>query len=411
MCRMASLSISLESSGTPSFTAASTASARDSPNAPRLLQQPFGPKQVQKINIPRRCLRVLYRLHTFLPMHTGRSQSIVATRLLIRLMLHIHIEAWSYTLLTTIIGALLPIVVILILGFFSGWHKDFTGDQAAVLNRMVMLYALPMLLFGSTVSIPRSSLLENISLAVAVAAGMVGSFLVVLLTARFVFQRDLGTSALQALTIGGPAVPFVGVSVLGYVFGPANESIPVISASLAMNLVQVPVCLMLLSAAAKRSSEVKTERPFFISHVIAAVREPIVWAPILAIILVTCGIRLPRVISQSMLLLGQATGGVALFASGVMLFARRVSINWIVALNAVARNLIVPAVFWGGLVMLKLPPAAVREAVITLAIPTAAMAVILAVEFKVAEQEMASSLLFSTVLSIPTMGAFMFLTA
>jgi malonate transporter and related proteins len=56
-------------------------------------------------------------------------------------------------------------------------------------------------------------------------------------------------------------------------------------------------------------------------------------------------------------------------------------------------------------------PAAVREAVITLAIPTAALAVILAVQFKTAEQEMASSLLFSTVLSIPTMGAFMFLTA
>jgi predicted permease len=60
---------------------------------------------------------------------------------------------------------------------------------------------------------------------------------------------------------------------------------------------------------------------------------------------------------------------------------------------------------------LKLPPAEIREAVITLAIPTAAMAVILAVQFKIAEQEMASSLLFSTVLSVPTMGAFMFLTA
>jgi predicted permease len=226
-------------------------------------------------------------------------------------------------LLTTIIGALLPIVVVLLLGFFSGWHKDFTGDQATILNRMVMLYALPLLLFGSTVSISRSRLLENVPLALAVAAGMVGSFFVVLLAARFVFQRDLGTSALQALTIAGPAVPFVGVSVLGYVFGPANES----------------------------------------------------------------------------------------FASGIMLFARRVSLNRTIALNAVARKLIVPAVFWGALVLLKLPPAAIREAVITLAIPTAAMAVILAVQFKTAEQEMASSLLFSTVLSIPTMGAFMFLIA
>jgi malonate transporter len=282
-------------------------------------------------------------------------------------------------MLTTIIGALLPIVVILLLGFFNGWHKDFTGDQATILNRMVMLYALPLLLFGSTVSISRIRLLENVPLALAVATGMVGSFLVVLLAARFIFQRDLGTSALQALTIGGPAVPFVGVSVLGYLFGPANESIPVISASLAMNLVQVPVCLILLSAAAPRSGDAKAARPSLLSHVIAAVREPIVWAPILAIILIICGIRLPKVVSQSMLLLGQATGGVALFASGVMLFARRVSFNWTVALNAFARNLIVPTAFWGALVVLKLPPAAIREAVITLAIPTAAMAVILAV--------------------------------
>jgi hypothetical protein len=73
-------------------------------------------------------------------MHTGRSQSIVATRLLIKLRLHIRVEAWSHALLTTIIGALLPIVVVLFLGFFSGWHNDFTGDQATILNRMVMLY-------------------------------------------------------------------------------------------------------------------------------------------------------------------------------------------------------------------------------------------------------------------------------
>src|SRR5580698_11512191 len=101
---------------------------------------------------------------------------------------------------------------------------------------MVMLYALPLLLFGSTIAIPRSELQADLPLALAIAGGMIGSFFAVFLIARFVCRRDLGTSALQALTIGGPAVPFVGVSVSGFVFGPANESIPVISASLAMNL-------------------------------------------------------------------------------------------------------------------------------------------------------------------------------
>jgi malonate transporter and related proteins len=48
----------------------------------------------------------------------------------------------------TVIGTLLPIVVTLVLGFFAAWHKDFSTDQASVMNRMVMLYALPMSLFA-----------------------------------------------------------------------------------------------------------------------------------------------------------------------------------------------------------------------------------------------------------------------
>ena len=61
-------------------------------------------------------------------------------------------------MLNTNIDALLPIVVILLLGFFSGWHKDFDANQATLLNLMVMLYALPLLLFVGTISIPRSEL-------------------------------------------------------------------------------------------------------------------------------------------------------------------------------------------------------------------------------------------------------------
>src|SRR5580698_6843832 len=137
---------------------------------------------------------------------------------------------------------------------------------------MVMLYALPLLLFGSTIAIPRSELQADLPLALAIAGGMIGSFFAVFLIARFVCRRDLGTSALQALTIGRPALPFVGVSLLRYLFGPKHESIPVISASLAMNLVQVPACLMLLSTAAARTGNVKVARPTLLSHVVAAAR-------------------------------------------------------------------------------------------------------------------------------------------
>jgi malonate transporter len=49
--------------------------------------------------------------------------------------------------------------------------------------------------------------------------------------------------------------------------------------------------------------------------------------------------------------------------------------------------------------------------VVTLAIPTVLLYVILAVQYQVAEQEMAPTLFFSTMLSVVTMDAFIWLTA
>ena len=57
-----------------------------------------------------------------------------------------------------------------------------------------------------------------------------------------------------------------------------------------------------------------------------------------------------------------------------------------------------------------MPHALLREAVLTMAIPAASIVVILAVQYKQAQREMASSLFFSTVLSIVTLGVFIALT-
>jgi malonate transporter and related proteins len=135
-----------------------------------------------------------------------------------------------------------------------------------------------------------------------------------------------------------------------------------------------------------------------------------VWAPIAAIVLVLAGVSLPSVLKNSLGLLGQTTGAVALFASGIVLFAQKVALTRAVAAIVLARNVLIPAALWGALVALGATSQVVRESVITLAIPTASIAVILAVQYKTDEREMASSLLFSTVLSVVTMSAFILLT-
>ena len=126
---------------------------------------------------------------------------------------------------------------------------------------MVLLYALPLLLFAGTVTIKRSTLTSDLGLAAAIVAGMLGTYLVTFLIVRFALHRPLGVSALTALAVGGPAIPFAGVVVLGYLYGPSVSAVPVAVGALVFNVIEVPVTLVLLSVAAGSAAAASATTP------------------------------------------------------------------------------------------------------------------------------------------------------
>ncbi len=58
-----------------------------------------------------------------------------------------------------------------------------------------------------------------------------------------------------------------------------------------------------------------------------ALFAPIVIAPVAALILVLCGVRILKLVLGSFKLLGSTAGGVALFASGVILQAQKPTLS------------------------------------------------------------------------------------
>ena len=58
-------------------------------------------------------------------------------------------------MLNIILGALLPMLFTFLLGFIAGWRHDFEAKDASILNRMVLLYAVPLALFAGTVTLSR----------------------------------------------------------------------------------------------------------------------------------------------------------------------------------------------------------------------------------------------------------------
>lgn len=314
-------------------------------------------------------------------------------------------------MIQTVIAALLPVVITMCLGFFAGWHKDFNAEQGGVLNRMVMLYALPLALFASMMGIKRSVLLQQGDMALILLIGMVIGYAIVFAIARYIFRRSNGASALLAIAIAGPSIPFIGTPVLGYLYGDVG-AIPVALGSIIMNLVQVPITLFLLARDTNQATASdpagKPHQNSILDNIKHTVREPVVWAPILAFVLLLLDVGIPDHIRSALQLLGSTTGGVALFASGVILFSYHVVINLEVSIAVIAKNIILPAAL---LVMgsgMGIEGSTLAISIITMSIPTAAICVILAVQYKTSEQEMASILFISTILSVLTMGGFLY---
>jgi hypothetical protein len=328
-------------------------------------------------------------------------------------------------MVNTILSALLPMVVTFLLGFVAAWRHDFGSNDASTLNRMVLVYAVPLALFAGTVMTPRAALSQDIPLVIALCVAIIGLYGVVFLFSRIVFRMQVSTSALAALTASAPAVPFVGPAVLGDLFG-GLSAIPVAIASLVINLTVVPITILILALDStgrdtQESSPVAQEEKHsassassyasvFAGKLAETLKEPIVWAPVLAFIVVLTGFRISQVIVHSLALLGHASGGVALFACGIVLASGKIKINGSVLFFVFLKNIVQPAMVLGGLRWMGYGNPIASEAVLTTAIPTMPIVIMFALQYRIAQAEAASAVFLSMMGSVVTMGIFIALT-
>ncbi|MFK3712124.1 AEC family transporter [Leclercia adecarboxylata] len=303
-----------------------------------------------------------------------------------------------------ILGAILPVIITVFLGYVSGRRKDFAWEHAGAINKLVMLYALPLSIFSNMVMTPRSVVMNMGPVAAAIIVALIVSFSLPLLIARYLCKRDLSLSTLQALAIGSPAVPFIGTSVLAFLFGTVSASLITVS-SITQNVFQLPLVMILMSYASGNKNGTS-----FLKSVVGAIKQPVVWSPVLALVLVIVNIHIPQTIAMSLGLLGKATGGLALFSAGIVLYSRSVVITLPTVITVIARNIIVPGFCFLILSGLGFSIEQIKQVVLTMAIPVGSIAIIIAMQYQTGEQEMASTMALSIVASILTMGGFILLT-
>ncbi len=319
--------------------------------------------------------------------------------------------------------AIVPIIVVMLLGYISGKKGVFTAKDGKAFNKVVLNYALPAALFVSIVGADRQMLIEDIKLTIISLVVIMACFMAVYFIYAKCFKGNTGAEgAIMALVNGSPTIGFLGFAVLQPIFGyDASVALVVAIVGIVVNAVGIPVGLSLLNAAQDKTSASKTlanggtvaagtatvavgmtpkgtpHRSSGWKAVLHALEQPVAWAPILAVIWVICGIPWPKYLDPSFDLIKGANASMAVFAAGITLSAYKIDINWAAILGTILKMIVMPALLLVVGLIFKMGEKNLAMMVMAGALPPAFSGIIIADEYDCYVAESTSSLALSVV--------------
>lgn len=296
-----------------------------------------------------------------------------------------------------ILYAIVPIIVVMLAGYISGKKGIFDGQDAKKFNKVVLDYALPAALFVSIVQADRSMLAADLKLSIISLVVLMLCFMLVYYVFRYCFKNNTqADAAVSALISGSPTIGFLGFAVLEPIFGTnATVALVVAIVGIVVNAVGIPVGLALLNAG-EAKSEGKKESAW--KPVIHALEQPVAWAPILAVILVVCGLKWPAWLSPSFDLIKGANASLAVFSAGITLSAVKIDINWQAVLGSIMKLILMPALVLIAGIIFKMDALNLQMLVVAAALPPAFSGIIIADEYDTYVATGTSSLTLSVIL-------------
>lgn len=305
-------------------------------------------------------------------------------------------------MLYVILYAIVPIVVVMLAGFISGKRGIFTGADARKFNKVVLDYALPAALFVSIVQASREDLAKDLKLTLVSLAGIMGCFMLVYFVFKYCFKKNTGAdAAVSALISGSPTIGFLGFAVLEPIFGTTPAVALVVAiVGIVVNAVGIPVGLSLMNASLEKQQPGSTKKESAWKPVVHALEQPVAWAPILAVILVVCGLHWPDWLSPSFDLIAKANASLAVFSAGITLSAIKFTINRQVVLGSLMKMVLMPLVVLILGLFVGMDAFNLKMLVISAALPPAFSGIIIADEYNTYVATGTSSLTLSMILFI-----------
>lgn len=316
-------------------------------------------------------------------------------------------------MLHIILYAIVPIFVVMALGYVSGKKGAFSAQNARTLNKVVLNYALPAALFVSIIKANRQMLSEDVKLTIVSFAVLIACFFLVFFVFKYLFRKNTtGDAAVSALISGSPTIGFLGFAVLEPIFGSsATVALVIAIVSIVVNAVGIPIGLSLLNAGnAQLAAANGGKKPNPWKPVLQALAQPVAWAPILAVVLVLFKCPWPAYLDPSFDLIKGANASVAVFAAGITLSSVKIELNGQVFMGTFLKLIIMPLALLVVGLLIGMSPLNLKMLVVAGALPPAFSGIIIASRYNTYVATGTSSLAVSTLLFMAACPFWIWLT-
>jgi len=292
---------------------------------------------------------------------------------------------------------------------FSGWGAfklNILGPHAiAELNRFVVYLALPALLFDIMANTHGSDLWQRGFISVFLLSSAIAFVLPFLIRLRG--QLSLADNALDGLNAAYPNTGYMGIPLSMIAFGSGVLAATTIS-------IIITVCVTFAFAIVLIEIGLQTEKkPLRLIWKVARslVRNPLLVAPFLGALMPVTGLTIPAPAETFLKMLGGAASPCALVALGLFLAQprkiERDSVNAIAFLVSV-KLIVMPLATWLlAVYVFNLPTHLAQSATLLAALPAGTGPFMLAEHYRREAAITSNVILYSTVLSVLTLSAFL----
>jgi predicted permease len=301
-----------------------------------------------------------------------------------------------------ILNALAPVAFVIALGFLAGKNKLLSQESAKSLSTVVVNFALPCTLFVSIFSFSPAQF-ENIPYVLTLTIGIALPFLISIFLALVVWKKPAGEAALFGSNSGFPDMAYFGLPVVMTVIG-QQGMLPIIIGNIITSIIVIPIVMAMIN-----KGQIHGSSSSILAILLNTLKQPVVWAPLIGLTLVLIGFKLPALATDSLKLIGNIAGGLALFTLGVLLSFLTPKIDSQVITVVMLKNLAMPALVVGLALFFKLDSTLAKGVVIIAACPAATMGAMLSSQHSVATEKIPGQILASNVAAIFTMALWIYI--